>query len=90
MERFIVIHAVKPGVSQDQAWEACHTLATSAVKGATWLRSYFVPERDEIICDWEATDEASIRESIAAADGERLLPIKQVCTAVYFGPEFFK
>jgi hypothetical protein len=90
MDRFIVIHAVKPGVSQDEAWESCHKLATTSVKGAKWLRSYFVAERDEIICDWEAPDEASIRESIAAADRERLLPIKEVCTAVYFGPEFFK
>jgi hypothetical protein len=90
MERFIVIHAVKPGISQDEAWEGCHKLATSSVKGAKWLRSYFVAERDEIICDWEAPDEAAIRESVALADGDRLIPIKEIYDAVYFGPEFFK
>jgi len=90
VERFIVVHQLKPGVSQEEAWQACHRLATSAVKGATWLRSYIVGDRDEMICDWEAPNEAAVLETLAAADAERLSPVKYISLAVYMDPEFFK
>jgi len=90
MDRFIVIHSVKPGITQDDVYEGCHLVATSTTGGARWLRSYFVPERDELICDWEAPDEAAIRESLKAADAERLIPVKHIYFAVYMDPELFK
>jgi hypothetical protein len=90
MERFIVIHGVRSGITQDEVWEGFHTLATSAVKGAKWLRSYYLPERDELICDWEALDETAIRESLKAAGVERFTPIKHICLAVHAEPELFK
>ncbi len=90
MERYIVVHGVRPGLDQEQAWQACHRLVTSAVKGAKWLRSYFLPDRDELLCDWEAPDEAAIRESLAAADADRMSWVKYISLAVYMDPEFFK
>jgi hypothetical protein len=90
VERYIVIHELKSGVSQDEAWQVCHKLATSTVKGATWLRSYIVGDRDEMICDWEAENEAAILESLRAAGGEHLSPVKQIALAVYMDPEIFK
>jgi hypothetical protein len=90
MERFIIIHAVKSGATQDELWERSHTVATSAVRGATWLRSYFLPDSDELICDWEAPDEAAIRESLEAAGAERFIPVKHIYSAVYVDPEYFK
>ena len=90
MERYIVVHELKSGVSQEEAWQGCHKLATSAVKGAKWLRSYILPDRDEMVCDWEAPDEAAILESLAAADTKRLSPVKYITLAVYMDPEFFK
>ena len=90
MDRFIVIHAVKPGATQDQVWEVCHLLATSAVKEAKWLRSYFVPESDELICDWEAPDEAAVRESLRLAGAGEHAPIKHVYSAVYVDPKLFQ
>ena len=89
MERFIVIHAVGSDISQDEVWQGFHAAATRAVKGAKWLRSYFLPDREELICDWEAPDEAAIRESVALADGDRLIPIKEIYYAVYAEREFF-
>ena len=90
MERYIVVHELKSGVSQEDAWQACHALATSAVKGAKWLRSYIVGDRDEMICDWEAPNEAAVMESLAAAGADRISPIKYIATAVYMDPELFK
>jgi hypothetical protein len=90
MDRFIVIHAVKSGATQDEVWESSHVVATSAVRGAKWLRSYFLPESDELICDWEAPDEAAIRESLKLAESERLIPVKRIDIAVYVDPELFK
>jgi hypothetical protein len=90
MEKFIVIHTVKPGASQDEIWEKSHKLVTSAVRGATWLRSYFIPESDELICDWEAPDEAAIRESLEAVRAEENIPVKHIYLAVYVDPDFFK
>ncbi len=90
MERYIVVHELKSGVSQEQAWQACHKLATSAVKGARWLRSYIVGDRDEMICDWEAPNEAAVLETLAAAGAEHLSPVKYISLAVYMDPDFFK
>ena len=90
MERFFVVHAVSSGATQDLIWEKCHVLATNAVGGAKWLRSYFVPDRDELICDWEAPDEAAVRASLEAAGTEEQAPVKDISLAVYIDPDFFK
>jgi hypothetical protein len=90
MERFIVVHGVKPGATQDELWETCHILSTTAVGGAKWLRSYFLPESDELICDWEAPDEAAVHQSLRAAGADEKAPVKHVDLAVYVDPEFFK
>jgi hypothetical protein len=88
MDRFIAIHEVKPNTTQDEAWEAAHAIATSATGGARWLRSYLVPEMDEMICDWEAPDEAAIRQSLKPY--ESTVPIKAIHRAVYMDPGLFK
>jgi hypothetical protein len=90
MEKFIVIHSVSPDLDQDEVWEGCHKVATSAVRGAKWLGSYFLPESEELICEWEAPEKAAIRESIDAANGQGLIPIKHIYSAVHLDPEFFK
>jgi len=90
MERFIVIHGVASGASQDVIWEGFHRLATNTTRGAKWLGSYFLPEKAELICDWEAPDEAAIRESLEAAKVQDKAPIKHIYLAVYADPEFFK
>ena len=90
MERYVVVHELKSGITQEEAWQACHRLATSAVKGAKWLRSYIVGDRDEMICDWEAPNETAIRETLAATGAERLSPVKYISLAVYMDPELFK
>ena len=88
MDRFIVIHGVRPGTTQDETWEAAHAIATSATGGARWLRSYFVPEREEMICDWEAPNEAAIRRSLKRYG--HVVPIKEIHPVVYVDPGFFK
>jgi len=65
-----------------------HIVVTSAVNGAKWLHSYFIPERDEIICDWEASDKEAIRQSVKVA--EHLIPVKDIYAAVYMDPAFLK
>jgi hypothetical protein len=90
MERFIVIHGVNPDVNQDEVWEGFHRVATSAVRGAKWLSSYFLPETEEMLCDWEAPDEAAVRESLEASGALDKAPIKKVYMAIHADPEFFK
>jgi len=90
MERFIVIHGIASGAGQDEIWEKSHTVVTSAVRGAQWLRSYFLPEKGELVCDWQAPDEAAIRESLKLAGSESVIPVKHIYSAVYVDPEFFK
>lgn len=88
MDRFIVIHGVRPGATQDETWEAAHAVATSATGEARWLRSYFVPEREEMFCDWEAPSEAAIRRSLKTSGD--ILPVKEIHPVVYVDPDLFK
>ena len=90
MERFIVFHTVASSANQDDVWEIFHKLATRTARGAKWLRSYFLPDKMEMICDWEAPDEAAIRESLEIAGAVDKAPIKSVHLAIYADPGFFK
>jgi hypothetical protein len=90
MERYIVVHELKSGVSQDEAWQVCHQIATSATEGARWLRSYIVGDRDEMICDWEAESPEAIVAALKAAGGESVSPVKHISLAIYMDPELFK
>jgi len=89
MDRYLVIHDVREGITQDEIYDGFQRVA--AVAGAAkWLRSYYVPKTNQMICDWEAPDEASIRKSLGAAEVESFTPIKSIEFAVYADPDTFK
>jgi hypothetical protein len=89
MDRYLVVHDVREGITQDQIYDSFQRVA--AVAGpAKWQRSYYLPKSNQMICDWEAPDEASIRTAIRAAEVESLAPIKSIQFVVYADPDTFK
>lgn len=88
MARFIVIHNSPPKATQDQLIDGAKQVAAAQAPGAEWLNSWWVPDMDKLICEWEAPEAAAIRASLEPV--KDLFPIEALYTAEWIDPAWYK
>ena len=88
MARFILIHKGQPEASQDAVVDAAKAVRSSVPKGTKWLNSWYVPDTNQLICEWEAPDEPTIRKALKAA--LEMWPIEVAYNVVHVEPDWYK
>ncbi len=64
MARFITVQALPAAATQDEVIEAGQALANGRRNGTRWLRSWVVPEDNQLLSEWEARDEDDVRSAL--------------------------
>lgn len=86
MTRFIVIHTLPDGVTQEDVFAVGKAVMTRLSGDVHWLRSWVLPEDDRILCEWEAPSGDAIR---AALEGFDLFPLEAIRAAEFVDPAWF-
>ena len=88
MARFIVIHKGPDEVSQDVVVDAAKALRKSLPAYVKWLNSWFVPTKNQLICEWESKDQQTMRSALKSVMA--LWPIEVVHEVVHVDPDWYK
>lgn len=88
MARFIIIHRGQQEVSQDVVVDAARAIRCSIPEGIKWLNSWYVPSENQLICEWEADDEKTVRSAIKEV--LELWPIEVMHEVVHVEPDWYK
>ena len=87
MARFIVIHQAVENTNQDDVLAIRKALYAATPKSSEWRNSWYVPETNELFCEWEAPDRETIRQALIKSNATRLFPIKTIHEVVPTGPK---
>ena len=88
MARFIIFHTGPQDVSQDTVVEAARALRTALPAEVEWLNSWFVPGQNQLVCEWEASDEQTLQSALK--DVIELFTIEVVHEVVHVDPKWYK
>jgi hypothetical protein len=88
MARFIAIHNSPPTASQDQLLEGAKKVMASLEQGAEWLNSWWVPETEQLFCEWEAPSADAIQTSLEPV--KNLFPIEALYEVQWIDPAWYK
>jgi hypothetical protein len=88
MARYLVVHTMPAGATQDQVIGAAKELAASLPPGVEWLNSWAAGEADTLFCEWEAENE----ETLSAALGpiEELFPVETMHLVTWIDPAWYR
>ncbi len=86
MTRFIVIHSLPNGVTQEDVLAVGKAVLMRLSGDVHWLRSWVIPEDSRILCEWEAPHGDAIRAVLAGFD---LFPIEAIRAAEFVDPAWF-
>ena len=64
MARFIAVQELPSAATQDEVIEAGQALANAPTNGTRWLRSWVVPEDNQLLSEWEARDEDDVHSAL--------------------------
>jgi len=84
MARFIIFHKGP----QDVVVEAAQKVRRSLPAEVKWLNSWFVPNENQLICEWEAPDQQILQSALK--DVMELWPIELVHEVVHVEPDWYK
>jgi hypothetical protein len=87
MARFIVVHKLPAVATQDEVIAAGKAIVAASPNGSKWLRSWVVPDANQLLCEWEAPEQEVIRASLRRVE---LLPIKSIQTVADIDPAWFE
>ena len=88
MARFIIFHKGPQDVAQDVVVEAAQKVRRSLPAEVKWLNSWFVPNENQLICEWEAPDQQILQSVLK--DVMELWPIELVHEVVHVEPDWYK
>lgn len=86
MTRFIVIHRLPDGVTQENVFAVGKAALARLSGDVRWLRSWVLPEDNRILCEWEAPSSETIRATLEGLD---LFPIEGIHAAEFVDPAWF-
>lgn len=88
MPRFLVFHQVPADAQQEDLINGARKVTAALPPGVSWLNSWYSPELQRLICEWEAADTAAIHASLEPAEG--LFPVESLYEVEWIDPEWYR
>jgi hypothetical protein len=87
MPRFVIERNLPAGLTEDDVDEAVRRAigANATLPGVRWLHSHLALDRSKFFCEYEAPDEAAVRESarLAQIPCDTVTEVREVEPAAY-------
>lgn len=87
MPRFIVTHDMA-NCTQEQLLECTRTLAGSLTEDTYWIQSWWVLEKNKLLCEWVGENADGVRAMLEPS--KDLIPIESICEVQWIDPTWFK
>lgn len=87
MARFIVIHQVAESANLDDVLAIRKNICAAVQQTCEWRNSWFVPETNELLCEWEAATVEIIQQLLTESGATQIFPIKAIREVVPAGPK---
>jgi hypothetical protein len=86
--RFIAIHSSPPEATQDQLFEGAKKVTALLTSGTEWMNSWWIPETEQLFCEWEAPNAEAIRAALEPVKG--LFPIEALYEVQWIDPAWYE
>lgn len=87
MARFLVVHKVPQTMTQEEAIETGKAIVTTQSGESRWLRSWYLPEDDRLLCEWEAPEGETIQTALRKV---KHFPVETIQLVQPVDPAWFK
>lgn len=86
MPRFIVTHDMT-NCTHEQLLDCTRRLAGSVPPNTDWLQSWWIVEKNKLMCEWVAETADAVRTSLEPAGD--LIPIESIYEVQLINPKWF-
>lgn len=89
MNTYIITHKLRDGVTQDMAIASAKRLIRRLPENVNWVMSWYLPEDNILLCQWEGPDVEVIGNALDEAEVSDILPITEAHEAIVLNPEWY-
>jgi hypothetical protein len=87
MARYLVVHTMPAGATQDHVIGAAKRLVASLPPGIEWLNSWAAGEAETLFCEWEAENEETLLAALEPIKG--LFPVEAMHEVAWIDPAWY-